>query len=120
MNHWYQMRRLRGAVILITIGALALLDQWHIMRFEVSWPLILIVLGLMKIAERAAWSADVREQQGAGTYIPGAGYVAPNPGTPSYWSASSPSMGADQPPVQPHPPAPDDAGRHEDPDREGR
>lgn len=114
MNHWYQMRRLRGAIILITIGTLALLDQWHIMRFGVTWPFILIVLGLMKIAERAAWSADVQAQQNAQTLAPGGGFVPPNPANSSYASASSPSLGADQPFIQPHPPAPDD------PEREGR
>ncbi|MHB8301855.1 MAG: LiaI-LiaF-like domain-containing protein [Acidobacteriaceae bacterium] len=112
MNHWYQMRRLRGAVILITIGVLALLNQWHVMRFDTSWPIILIVLGLMKIAERAAWSADIRQQQfGTGTPPTGPGFVPPAPPNPAYWSASSPSVGADQPFVQPHPPSPEDPGR---------
>lgn len=112
MNHWYQMRRMRGAVILIMIGVLALLNQWHIMRFDVSWPIILIVLGLLKIAERAAWSADVQAQQ-AQTFVPGAGFVPPNPANPSYASASSPTLGADQPLVQPHPPTPEDFGRED-------
>ena len=40
MNRWYQVRRLRGAVILILIGVLALLNQWNIMHWRVSWPLI--------------------------------------------------------------------------------
>lgn len=31
MNRWYQIRRLRGAVILILIGVLALLNQWNIL-----------------------------------------------------------------------------------------
>jgi hypothetical protein len=115
MNHWYQMRRLRGAVILITIGVLALLDQWHIMRFEASWPFILIVLGLMKIAERAAWSADVRDQQNVQAFGPaGHGVVPPAVANPAYWSASSPSVGATQRPAQTHPFTPDE------PDSEGR
>ena len=105
MNHWYQMRRLRGAVILITIGALALLDQWHIMRFEVSWPLILIVLGLMKIAERAAWSADVRrhqEEQGVPVQPPN-----------SSWLGGSPAPRSEAPFVQTTPPMPEEPGREE-------
>lgn len=34
MNRWYQIRRLRGAVILILIGVLALLNQWNIMHLS--------------------------------------------------------------------------------------
>ncbi len=58
MNSWYQIRRLRGPAILILIGVLALLDQWHILSFGKSWPLWLIFAGLMTFAERAAWAAD--------------------------------------------------------------
>ena len=79
MNRWYQIRRLRGAVILILIGVLALLNQWNIMHWGTSWPLILIVLGLLMVAERAVWTADVRAQQeeqqyaaSMGGYHPGA------------------------------------------------
>ena len=46
MNRWYQIRRLRGAVILILIGVLALLNQWNILYWHNSWPLILIVIGV--------------------------------------------------------------------------
>jgi len=100
--------------MLITFGVLALLSQWHILRFEQSWPIILIVLGLMKIAERAAWSTDVREQQAcAGVPPAGPGFVPPTPPDPAYWPASSPSMGADQPLVQPHPPSPDGPERED-------
>lgn len=119
MNNWYQMRRLRGAIILILIGVLALLNQWHIMRFEVSWPLILIVLGLMKIAERAAWAADVREQQIAQPFGPnvtsasGSAYGSFRPANPIYSSASSPTVGADQPIIQPTPTAPPETSRED-------
>ena len=112
MRNWYLMRRLRGAIMLITFGVLALLSQWHILRLEQSWPIILIVLGVMKIAERTAWSADVREQQyGVETPSTGRGFVPPAPPDPAYWSASSPAVGTDQPFVQSHPPTPDDFER---------
>ncbi len=62
MNNWYQIRRLRGPAILILIGVLALLDQWHVLSFGKSWPLWLIFAGLMTFAERAAWAADHAER----------------------------------------------------------
>ncbi|MFZ0516492.1 MAG: DUF5668 domain-containing protein [Acidobacteriaceae bacterium] len=119
MNRWYQIRRLRGAVILILIGVLALLNQWNIMHWGTSWPLILIVLGLLMVAERAVWTADVRAQQeeqqyaaSMGGYHPGAP-MGGAPGSAS-WTAPPPSNVGSGPFVQSQPSAPDD------PEREGR
>ena len=115
MNRWYQIRQLRGGVILILIGVLFLLDQWHILRFDVSWPLILIVLGLMKLAERAAWSADVRARQEEQQYAASMGAYPPGqplggaPG-PASWTAPPSSNVGSGPFVQTQPPAPDDPG----------
>jgi hypothetical protein len=118
MNHWYQARRMRRPIVLITIGVLALLSVWHIARFEVTWPLILIVIGLLKVAERAAWTADVREQRAAQGFVPAMGGnpvnsdpVNPSPANPSYWSTASPQPVAEGPLIQTHPPAPEDSGR---------
>lgn len=72
MNSWYQIRRLRGPAILILIGVLALLDQWHILSFGKSWPLWLIFAGLMSFAERAAWAADRAAQTQQPPMPPGA------------------------------------------------
>ena len=63
MNRWYQTRRLRLPSFLILAGILALLQQWHILGFDKSWPLFLILAGIFALAERAAWSAD--QQQAA-------------------------------------------------------
>lgn len=104
MNRWYQLRRLRGAAYLILVGVLALLNQWHILSWDKSWPLFLIVAGLLGVAERAAWSADVREQQAAQSYAAGAT-------ASSSWA--TPSSTASQPFVQTRPPSPEDAGREE-------
>lgn len=116
MNRWYQMRRIRGAIILISFGVLALLNAWHIARFEVTWPLILIVIGLLKVAERAAWTADVRDQQAAQGCAPAlVGQPAcpanPTPANPAYWPSASPPHSADESLIQTHPPAPEDSGR---------
>ena len=116
MNRWYQIRRMRGAIILILIGVLALLNQWNIMRWDTSWPLILIVIGLLMVLERSVWTADVRARQeeqeyaaSTGAYRPGQPYggVA---GGPTWTAPPTPNVGSG-PFVQSSPPAPDDPGR---------
>jgi hypothetical protein len=116
MNRWYQIRRLRGAVILILIGVLALLNQWNILRWDTSWPLILIVLGLLMILERVVWTADIRARQEEQQYAASMGAYPPAPpmggapGSASWTTPPSSNIGSG-PFVQTHPPAPDDPGR---------
>lgn len=54
MNSYYLIRRIRGPLLLLTFGVTAVLDQWHILNYGRSWPLYLIVLGVLGLAERAA------------------------------------------------------------------
>ena len=109
MSGWYQIRRLRGAVFLILIGVLALLNQWNILSWSASWPLFLIVLGLLMLAERAAWTTEVRRQQeaqafGSNVAASSAGPSAtPNSAAQAPWSSAS----------SPNPPAPEDPGRED-------
>lgn len=56
MNQYLMLRRLRGPLILVTIGVMALLDQYGVLSFGKSWPLILIVIGILQLAERVALS----------------------------------------------------------------
>jgi hypothetical protein len=117
MNHWYQIRRLRGAVILILIGVLALLNQWNILYWHNSWPLILIVIGLLMVLERAVWTAEARARQEEQEYAASTG--AYNPSRPlggvagsAPWTTPPPSNVGSGPFVQSQPPAaPDDPGR---------
>jgi hypothetical protein len=57
MNAWLLIRRLRGPAFLIMVGITALLDQWGVLRFSRSWPLYLILAGILGLAERAAIAA---------------------------------------------------------------
>jgi hypothetical protein len=116
MNRWYRIRRLRGAVFLILVGVLALLNQWNILRWRASWPLFIIVYGVLLLAERAAWTADARAQQEAHEYasFSAAGSSQPLGGAPvgsASWppASESPSVGSG-PFVQSHPPAPEEPG----------
>jgi hypothetical protein len=50
-------RRIRGPVFLLTFGVTAALAVWHVIGFEKSWPLYLIVYGVLRLAEGAALAA---------------------------------------------------------------
>jgi len=57
MNRYIMIRRLRGPAVLLLIGVMALLAQADILGWGQSWPLILILIGLLLLAERAALAA---------------------------------------------------------------
>jgi len=77
-------RWLMGPAVLITIGVLFLLQQMHIFNFGRTFPVLLIVIGLVKIAQRSA---------------PDTGHIQPPPHYP-------PGM-----PVPPSPPPPVSSSR---------
>jgi hypothetical protein len=46
------MRAIRGPVLLITLGALFTADYFYGLPFHRTWPVLLIVFGIMKLLER--------------------------------------------------------------------
>jgi hypothetical protein len=54
MNRYFMIRRLTGPLVLLLLGVVALLHQMHWVRWGIFVPLLLILLGVMKLAERAA------------------------------------------------------------------
>ena len=46
------VQAIRGPILLITIGILFAVHQAGIISFARTWPLILIVIGFMKLLER--------------------------------------------------------------------
>lgn len=46
------IRATRGPVVLITLGALFAVDQMQGIGFRRTWPVLVIVFGVMKLAER--------------------------------------------------------------------
>ncbi len=60
MSRYILIRRLRGPAILLLIGTLALLHQLGAIPYfwRLFWPLLLITLGLLLLAERAALAAE--------------------------------------------------------------
>ncbi len=53
MNQYLFLRRMRGPIILLTFGITAILDEYAGISYAHSWPLYIIVWGLLKLAENA-------------------------------------------------------------------
>jgi hypothetical protein len=63
-------RGLMGPAVLITLGVLFLLSEFGIARFHSTWPILLIVIGLIKVLGPnldATGHIDVPEPSPAGT-----------------------------------------------------
>ncbi|HZD49822.1 MAG TPA: DUF5668 domain-containing protein [Silvibacterium sp.] len=101
MNPYIFIYRIKGPAMLLVFGITALLNEWDIISFGRSWPLYLIVLGVLQLAERAAWS-QYQQQYPQGQY-PGQGVppgvvpggVAGAPPAPSSLVVSPPSLPSD-------------------------
>ena len=68
----YLMRAIRGPVILITVGSLFALDHFSNVPFDRSWPVLIIVIGLLKLLDRSS------------RYGQAPPYGPPPPAPPSY------------------------------------
>lgn len=69
----------RGPVLLITIGALFAMHQAGFLTFDRTWPLILIVLGIMKLLERVFAPPVVLQPPYPGAQYPHPPYPPPPP-----------------------------------------
>jgi hypothetical protein len=97
MNRWLLIRRLRGPAFLLMFGVTALLHEWHILSFGQSWPLYLVLAGVLALAERAAFEVPDPSQMPP-QYPPYAGYPPQPP--PSGWQ-TPPSPGTGIVPAPP-------------------
>jgi hypothetical protein len=75
---------LRGAVWIILVGVLFLLDSSHILSWGRSWPLFIIVAGVMAVLQRAAFTA-------AATAVQYPSYPPPPPAGPAPTTTSNPT-----------------------------
>lgn len=84
-------RGLMGPAILITLGVLFLLQELYIVRFDQSWPVLLLVIGTMIFLSRSAST----EGHLAGAYDScGAPVTGQQPGVPlqqNYTSEQQPA-----------------------------
>jgi hypothetical protein len=98
MNGWLLIRRLRGPAFLLMFGVTALLHEWHILSFGQSWPLYLVLAGVLALAERAAFTAPDPSQMPQ--QYPYTGGYPPQP-PPSGWQTPPPSPGTGIVPAPP-------------------
>ena len=99
MNRYILIHRLRGPAILLLIGMLALLDQTGVIHhfWGWFWPLVMITIGALMLAERAALASDdyypPQPYPGApyqGQGYPGAPYQGVDPNAPAPQQAAQP------------------------------
>lgn len=107
MNPYLFIHRIKGPAMLVVFGITALLNEWDIISFGRSWPLYLIVFGVLQLAERAAWS-QYQQQYVQGPYATQAAAAGAVPGAPTSANAPSSSM------VVSSPSLPDDPDRRFD------
>ena len=90
MNRYILIRRLRGPAILLLLGTILLMHEAGLVEFwSLFFPLLLILIGVLKLAERAALAAAGDETPYPGSPYPygaaatpgAAGAVQPQPGT---------------------------------------
>jgi hypothetical protein len=101
MNRYILIRRLTGPAILLLLGVVALLHQVDLVSWNIFVPLLLILIGVLKLAQRAALAAagDEPTYPGYSGGYPG-GYPAGYPGA-TYPYGVSPAAGQPQTPQQP-------------------
>ena len=64
---------LMGPAVLVTLGILFLLEQQNVISFGRTWPVLLVVIGLIKVFQGNASTAGHIEAGGTPTAGPGAG-----------------------------------------------
>lgn len=76
---------LMAPAILVTLGVLFMLAEWHILSFGRSWPILLIVIGAIRVLWYAAGTSGHIEQNPPGP-------AAPPPGAPGQGPENSPKQ----------------------------
>jgi len=51
------IRAIRGPLLLIALGVLLMLQRFSDFSFQRSWPILIILFGVLKLAERAVLHA---------------------------------------------------------------
>ncbi len=107
MNRYILIHRLRGPAVLLLIGVLALMDHLELIHHFWSWfwPLLMITMGALMLAERAAIANDDSFPQQP---FPGGPYPGQYPPYQGYPGAGYPGpgyTGAPYPGVDPNAPA---------------
>lgn len=90
MNRYILIRRLTGPSILLLLGVVALMHEADLVSWNIFVPLLLILIGVLKLAQRAALAAAGDEPIYPGSpYAYGAGFSAQGPVQPPPAPATS-------------------------------
>jgi hypothetical protein len=76
MNRYIFIHRMIGPAVLLLLGVVALLSQAHLVHFSIFIPLVMILIGVIQLAERMALSGCDYSGPATG-YGPGMGPQAP-------------------------------------------
>ena len=91
------VRAIRGPITLITVGVLFALNNFTPYGFNQTWPVLLIVFGLLSLLRRGVGPAPPAGPQGYGSPAPPYNFPPPAPSAGSYrqspYPESTPSAG---------------------------
>ena len=107
MNRYILIRRLTGPCILLLLGVVALLHEADLVSWNIFVPLLLILIGVLKLAQRAALAVMGDEPMYPGSPYP---YGAGVAGAPTQASAQAGTQSAPQPGTSIIPAPPQDFG----------
>lgn len=94
MNRYIMIHRMTGPAILLLLGIVALLSQAHVVHFSIFIPLLFILLGVLKLAERAALAGWEYPGPGMGPGMgPGVGPQTPPTATYGRYGSTDSSTG---------------------------
>jgi hypothetical protein len=71
MNPGNLISAVRGPIMLITLGSLFALDHLGMLSFGRTWPLLIIMFGVLKLAERAGGGNEPYPPYQGGAPTPG-------------------------------------------------
>ena len=94
MNRYILIRRLTGPSILLLLGVVALLHQADLVNWSIFFPLLLILIGVLKLAQRAALAAAGDDDLYPGNQGPYPGAPYPYAGGVNPTAPGSPQPGA--------------------------
>jgi Domain of unknown function (DUF5668) len=88
-----RFRGIMGAVVLMTVGALFLLENFHVydLDFNHTWPLLLISIGVVKMLQRSASTEGHVQPPVIGAPFPMPPVPPPPPASPMPGTQSSES-----------------------------
>jgi hypothetical protein len=89
MNRYILIRRLTGPCILLLLGVVALLHEADLVSWNIFVPLLLILIGVLKLAQRAALAVMGDEPMYPGSPYPYGAGVAAQPQPPAQPAGTS-------------------------------